>query len=126
MVFATMSNVCTILFAVSYVPHFSTVGCVLTLGEGDTGQLGLGPDVLERAKPAKVNVPNMVQVCAGGMHTVCLTKSGEVCTCLYYDHKTILLLIFYNFCTSWEKQEPISFTICNYSCCILTGLYFWM
>ena len=98
-VFAAMPNVCTILFVVSYVPHFSTVGCVLTLGEGDTGQLGLGPDVLERAKPAKVNVPNMVQVCAGGMHTVCLTKNGEVSTCLYFDHNTILLLLFFKFYT---------------------------
>ena len=98
-VFAAMPNVCTILFVVSYVPHFSTVGCVLTLGEGDTGQLGLGPDVLERAKPSKVNVPNMVQVCAGGMHTVCLTKNGEVSTCLYFDHNTILLLLFFNFYT---------------------------
>ena len=51
---------------------------MLTLGEGDTGQLGLGPDVLERKKPAKVDVPDMVQVCAGGMHTVCLTANGEV------------------------------------------------
>ena len=54
-------------------------GCVLTLGEGDTGQLGLGPDVMERAKPGKVNLPeNTVQICSGGMHTVCLTGKGEV------------------------------------------------
>ncbi len=50
----------------------------MTLGEGDTGQLGLGADTLERAKPTKVDVPDMVQVCAGGMHTVCLTAKGEV------------------------------------------------
>ena len=89
------------------MPHLTTVGCVLTLGEGDTGQLGLGPDVLERAKPAKVNVPNMVQVCAGGMHTVCLTKNGEVSTCLYLDifHNTSLLLFVLNFCTHLEKTN---------------------
>ncbi len=50
------------------------------MGEGDTGQLGLGPDVMERVKPAKVALPkdNVVQVHAGGMHTVCLTAAGEV------------------------------------------------
>ena len=52
---------------------------MLTLGEGDTGQLGLGPDVMERTKPGKVDLPpNVVQVCAGGMHTACLTAKGEV------------------------------------------------
>ena len=55
-------------------------GCVLAMGEGDTGQLGLGPDIMEKVKPAKVDLPkdNVVQVYAGGMHTVCLTDAGEV------------------------------------------------
>lgn len=54
-------------------------GIVLTVGQGDTGQLGLGPDVQERGKPGLVAVPaNAVQVCAGGMHTVCLLLNGEV------------------------------------------------
>ncbi len=67
---------------VSHSSHSVTPGAVLTLGEGDTGQLGLGPDVLERMKPGKVNVPaDTVQVCAGGMHTVCLTSKGEVRPC---------------------------------------------
>lgn len=53
---------------------------MLTIGEGDVGQLGLGEDVLERTKPGKVNIPDaVVQVHAGGMHTVCLTVNGEVC-----------------------------------------------
>ena len=62
--------------------HAKIPGCVLTMGEGDTGQLGLGPDVMERVKPAKVDLPkdNVVQVYAGGMHTVCLTAAGEVST----------------------------------------------
>ena len=53
---------------------------MFTLGQGDTGQLGLGEDIMERSKPAKVSsVPEQsVQICAGGMHTVCLTKSGHV------------------------------------------------
>ena len=67
-----------IFFSVSQLPRLTVEGCVLTLGEGDTGQLGLGPDVLERTKPGKVGVPDMVQICAGGMHTVCLNNKGEV------------------------------------------------
>jgi regulator of chromosome condensation len=56
-------------------------GFVLVVGEGDTGQLGLGPDVMDRSKPGRVNIPaDVVQVCAGGMHSVCLTESGEVLT----------------------------------------------
>jgi alpha-tubulin suppressor-like RCC1 family protein len=57
----------------------SNPGFVLVVGEGDTGQLGLGPDVMDRSRPGRVGLPaNVVQVCAGGMHSVCLTLSGEV------------------------------------------------
>ena len=56
-------------------------GVVLTLGQGDTGQLGLGPDIMERSKPALVkDLTDVISVCAGGMHTVCLTKDGKVYT----------------------------------------------
>lgn len=56
-------------------------GVVLTFGQGDVGQLGLGADILERSRPAVVSdLNNIVDICAGGMHTVCLTKSGEVIT----------------------------------------------
>ena len=71
-----MSILCV---TVSHRSHKSACGQVLTLGEGDTGQLGLGPDVMERTKPGKVDLPpDVTQVCAGGMHTVCRTSSGEV------------------------------------------------
>ncbi|KAF3820121.1 hypothetical protein GH733_015630 [Mirounga leonina] len=54
-------------------------GMVLTLGQGDVGQLGLGENVMERKKPALVPIPeDIVQAEAGGMHTVCLSKSGQV------------------------------------------------
>ncbi|KAK2495450.1 hypothetical protein MC885_009639 [Smutsia gigantea] len=54
-------------------------GLVLTLGQGDVGQLGLGENVMERKKPALVPIPeDIVQAEAGGMHTVCLSKSGQV------------------------------------------------
>lgn len=59
------------------------VGHVLTLGQGDVGQLGLGEDTLERKKPAIVKGLDdleIVQVECGGMHTVALTDSGKVYT----------------------------------------------
>lgn len=52
---------------------------MLTLGQGDVGQLGLGESVLERKKPALVPLlQDVVQAEAGGMHTVCLSQSGQV------------------------------------------------
>ena len=75
-------------------PDFTVPGIVLALGEGDVGQLGLGEDIIERARPAHVKIDDkIVQVCAGGMHTVCLTNLGKVSyakanliriTCLLY------------------------------------------
>ena len=72
---------------------YSCSGLILTCGVGDTGQLGLGPDITERTKPAKFTATSLasaglneesaesfVQVVAGGMHTVCLTKDGRVFT----------------------------------------------
>lgn len=61
-------------------PEVSTKGVVLVTGAGDVGQLGLGPDVLEKSRPAAVNIDHeIVDICAGGMHTVCLTADGKVC-----------------------------------------------
>ena len=52
----------------------------MSLGTGDTGQLGLGEDILERSKPALVKgiEGQIVAIAAGGMHTICLTKDGTV------------------------------------------------
>lgn len=60
-------------------------GVVLCWGTGDTGQLGLGEDVLVRKKPAVVKKggledENIVLVRAGGMHTVALSDEGKVFT----------------------------------------------
>ncbi|XP_052100621.1 regulator of chromosome condensation-like [Mytilus californianus] len=62
-------------------PDFTVPGIPLTLGEGDVGQLGLGEDIMERMRPALVKLDDkIVQVFAGGMHTVCLTNKGEIIT----------------------------------------------
>ncbi|XP_053563000.1 regulator of chromosome condensation [Bombina bombina] len=66
---------------VTHKSHGSIGGLVLTLGQGDVGQLGLGEDVMERKKPALVTLPEkIVQAVAGGMHTVCLGESGNIYT----------------------------------------------
>lgn len=66
---------------VSHRSHSTETGLVLVLGQGDVGQLGLGENVTERKKPALVTLPEqMVQVVAGGMHTVCLSGTGNVYT----------------------------------------------
>nr|CAB3265493.1 regulator of chromosome condensation [Phallusia mammillata] len=56
-------------------------GVLLTLGQGDVGQLGLGDEILSRKKPAIVSELSdnpMTKIAAGGMHTICLTKENEV------------------------------------------------
>ena len=51
------------------------------MGTGDTGQLGQGDEVLERKKPGFVkgleNV-QIMQIIAGGMHSLALSSSGKV------------------------------------------------
>ncbi|XP_063734306.1 regulator of chromosome condensation [Eleginops maclovinus] len=66
---------------VSHRSHCKEAGQVLALGQGDVGQLGLGENIIERKKPALVSLPEeIVQVIAGGMHTVCLSVTGQVYT----------------------------------------------
>ncbi|KAM3829624.1 regulator of chromosome condensation [Vipera latastei] len=66
---------------VSHSSHQSEPGLVLTLGQGDLGQLGLGPDVLARKRPALVRLPEkIIQAEAGGVHTVCLSETGKIYT----------------------------------------------
>ena len=56
-------------------------GQVLTVGQGDTGQLGLGDDVMEKSRPAAVKeISDAVDAVAGGMHTAVLDKEGQVWT----------------------------------------------
>lgn len=54
-------------------------GNLLVCGQGDVGQLGLGEDVMEKTRPALLgDVKNVVDIAAGGMHSICLTKDGEI------------------------------------------------
>ncbi|GAB6029938.1 Regulator of chromosome condensation [Chamberlinius hualienensis] len=56
-------------------------GMVMTVGTGDIGQLGLGPDIEARTRPTTVTLPSSIKaICAGGMHTVALTDKGEIYT----------------------------------------------
>lgn len=56
-------------------------GFVLSMGQGEAGQLGQGDEVMERKKPALViglEGMELVQVVAGGMHSLALSKTGQV------------------------------------------------
>ncbi|XP_003229442.1 regulator of chromosome condensation [Anolis carolinensis] len=66
---------------VSHPTHQTEPGLLLTLGQGDLGQLGLGPNVMARKRPALVQLPEkIIQAEAGGVHTVCLTETGKIYT----------------------------------------------
>ena len=61
--------------------HSRGYGQVLTVGQGDTGQLGLGEEVMERMRPGLVtNIEKAVDAVAGGMHTAVLDCNGKVWT----------------------------------------------
>jgi len=61
--------------------HTRGSGHVLTVGQGDTGQLGLGEDVMEKTRPQVVSgIESAVDVAAGGMHTAVLDSNGKVWT----------------------------------------------
>ncbi|XP_076659195.1 regulator of chromosome condensation 1 isoform X2 [Halictus rubicundus] len=56
-------------------------GVLLTFGQGDVGQLGLGEDVMEKLRPAVIpGYHDIVAIAAGGMHNVCLRETGEILT----------------------------------------------
>jgi regulator of chromosome condensation len=57
------------------------IGQVFVVGSGDCAQLGLGPDVFEKAKFAKLSFFDeleVVDVVAGGLHNMALCKNGKV------------------------------------------------
>ena len=53
----------------------------MTVGQGDTGQLGLGEDVMEKTRPGLVEqIKDAVDAVVGGMHTAALDIKGKVWT----------------------------------------------
>ncbi|CAG2062156.1 unnamed protein product, partial [Timema podura] len=75
------SRVSTTRVSILPVQPTTAPGVVLAFGQGDVGQLGLGSDVMERSRPALIpNLDNVTDVCAGGMHTICISSSGAVLT----------------------------------------------
>ncbi|KAJ3313395.1 Regulator of chromosome condensation [Blyttiomyces sp. JEL0837] len=60
-------------------PH-TDVGEVFVVGSGDCGQLGLGPDVTSKGRPARLDYfaeKEIVDVKAGGLHNLALSRAGE-------------------------------------------------
>jgi len=81
-------------------------GCIMTFGQGDCGQLGLGDAMTERKKPfpvaGQLEGHKIIQIECGGMHTVALTDDGKVsneecCEC----HPSIYSLLFVS-----KHQKP--------------------
>ncbi|KFM66928.1 Regulator of chromosome condensation, partial [Stegodyphus mimosarum] len=64
------------------IPPLKTIsGKVFVIGENDVGQLGLGEDIEVKKRPTVLELSqSVIDVAAGGMHSVCLTESGEVIT----------------------------------------------
>ncbi|KAJ1558132.1 Regulator of chromosome condensation, partial [Nowakowskiella sp. JEL0078] len=64
--------------------RYTQPGEVFVVGSGECGQLGLGEDVLEKLKPAKLDKDAcfggnvIVAVFAGGMHNIALTIDGKL------------------------------------------------
>ncbi|KAK9820428.1 hypothetical protein WJX72_010230 [[Myrmecia] bisecta] len=67
---------------VTHPSHLKVAGEMFMMGDGDCGQLGKGEDFMEapRPTPSAIEGKQVVQVAAGGMHTVALADSGEVYT----------------------------------------------
>ncbi|KAF9430431.1 hypothetical protein BGZ94_006908 [Podila epigama] len=70
----------------------STPGKVYVFGTGDCAQLGLGEDILLRKKPANLAVLNdkeIVDIAAGGMHNMALSKDGKLYSWGVNDQKSL-------------------------------------
>ncbi|KAJ1962860.1 hypothetical protein IWQ62_003395 [Dispira parvispora] len=68
------------------------VGKVLVFGNGDCGQLGLGEDILQRKKPYPLQAlddEEIVDIAAGGLHNMALTKDGRLFSWGCNDQKAL-------------------------------------
>ena len=89
-------------------------GRVLTLGQGDVGQLGLGEDILERKKPAIVKGLDdleIVQVECGGMHTVALTNNGKVITAKLVIQTHDFHYFFFSYTGKVHNDKPLTTSV---------------
>lgn len=71
------------LLPVSHTSHGTVPAHLFLWGDGGCGQLGMGEDVVEKYRPALLNLPGgkkLLQVACGGMHTVALAEDGTVYT----------------------------------------------
>lgn len=78
----------------------SRSGQVFVFGNGDIGQLGLGDEMLERKRPMPLKAledEEIVDIVAGGIHTITITKAGKVRTELWNTERaagTLLGCVF--------------------------------
>jgi regulator of chromosome condensation len=71
---------------------YQTVGDVFVVGSGDCAQLGLGPDIFEKERPAKLSYFDeleIVAIFAGGLHTLVLSKAGKLYSWGCNDQKAL-------------------------------------
>lgn len=63
------------------MPRAKKFGILLGCGQNEVGQLGFNDDVIEKTRPAVViddTKTKVVNISAGGMHSLYLTSNGEV------------------------------------------------
>lgn len=68
---------------ISHPSHGTVPAHLFLWGDGGCGQLGMGDDVVEKYRPALLDLPGgkkAVQIACGGMHTVALAEDGTVYT----------------------------------------------
>ena len=53
-------------------------GTVWSWGDGASGQMGNGTNVLNNVTPVKANISNVIAIAAGYIHTLALTADGKV------------------------------------------------
>lgn len=69
-----------------------TVGHVYVFGSGDCCQLGLGEDILSRKRPTKIDFfddKEIIDIAAGGLHNLALSRSGAVYSWGCNDEKAL-------------------------------------
>lgn len=94
-----------------------SVGHVYVFGSGDCCQLGLGEDVLSRKRPTKIDYfddKEIIDIAAGGLHNLALSKNGAVYSWGCNDEKALG-----HECPEWTigKVELLSTEkICQIAC----------